>query len=78
MEETMNIIRKCPVVSGAGVIIAAGILLIIKCTRFGHRIGMYEKTGIDIDERLRASKVAFNEATAHVKSLFELIKNRKP
>jgi hypothetical protein len=32
----------------------------------------------EIDERLRESKAALDKATAHVQSVFEQIKNRKP
>jgi len=78
MEETMNNMEKCLVVSGAGILGVVGIMLMVKGTRHRHQTGRYEKVGTDIDEKLRESREAFDKATAHVQSVFEHIKNRKP
>jgi hypothetical protein len=77
-EETMNSIRKCLVILGMGVTGWFGILLMVKAVRSKRHTGMYEKVGKGIDERLSESKAALNKATAHVQSIFEQIKNRKP
>jgi hypothetical protein len=74
-EETMNNMWKCLAISG-GAMGVVGILLMVKAAR--HHTGTYEKVGKDFDESLKESKAALDKATAHVKNVFERIKNRKP
>lgn len=76
-EETMDTMRKCLVMSGAGVIGAAGLLLIVKAARHRHHMSMYEKVGKGIDEKLKESMAALDKATAHVQTVFEHMKSRK-
>ena len=75
-EETMDTIRRCLVISGVGVAWVVGILLMVKTAQIRRHMGMYEKVGKGIDERLSESMAALNKATAQVQSVFEHIKNR--
>lgn len=69
----MDAIRKCLVITGAG-IIGIGILLMIKATH-RHETGLCENVGKNIDEKMRESKDALDKASAHVQSVFEQIKS---
>ncbi len=73
----MNKILKYAMLCTAGIMGAIGLIIVIKSARPEHRMGLAEKMGKGIDERLRESKDALDTATARVQSIFETIKNGK-
>jgi hypothetical protein len=73
----MDNMRKCLVMTGVGAVGVVGILLIVKFARHWHQAGMYGKVGKGIEERLKESKEALDNATSHVQRVFEQIKGQK-
>jgi hypothetical protein len=73
----MDCKKKCLVLCGVGTV-GVGIILMVKAARHWHHPGKCEKVGKNIDERLKESKAALDKATAHVQSVYDHIKNRKP
>jgi hypothetical protein len=60
--------------SGVGALGATGILLIVNAAQNRRHVGMYEKAGKDIDEKLKDSKAILDKATARIQSIFDHIK----
>jgi hypothetical protein len=74
----MKTVRKCLAIAGLCALGIIGALLLVKMTRHRNLTGMCEKAGKGIDERLKESKAALDTAAAHIQSVFDHIKNRKP
>jgi len=73
----MNTMQKYAVMLGLGAMGAAALLLMATTGSRRHHPGMCEEAGKSIDERLKESKVALDNATAHIASVFEKIGSRK-
>jgi hypothetical protein len=73
----MKIMRKCLAISGVVFVGSALAMFIFKKAGCRHESGVYEKVGKGIDERLKESMAALDNATSHVQSVFEHIKNLK-
>jgi hypothetical protein len=75
--EIMDTIQKWLVTSVVGAMGLVGIILTVRTAQHRHHACMYEKVGKNIDEKLKESMATLEKATAHVKSVFEHIKNLK-
>jgi hypothetical protein len=74
-ENMMSNLRKCMVVSGLAVIGVVGMIFMSRTSR--QNMGTYGKMGQNIDEGLKNTIDVLANATAHVQSVYEQIKNRK-
>jgi len=72
----MSAMKKCLMLTGAGVLGIVSVVLLVKSTQCRHHSGLCEKVGKGFDERLHESKEALDKASSHVQSILESIKNK--
>lgn len=73
----MNDLKKYLAIAGAGAIGAFGIVLLGKTLGCRHHAGICEKTGKGLDEKLKESLEALDQAATRVQGVIEHFKSRK-